>query len=244
MKTYVMPHIGDRAIDDIKPSEIIHLLKPIWYTKEETARRVLQRIDSVFVSAITRELRDKASPCTGVARELGNRRNNQVHHAALPYAEVASFVGKLRQRAGPLASRLAFEFLFRPTRSGETRGAAWSRDRPDGPSLDHSAQRMKARAAHIVPLSDRAVVISGTARAALLTDLCAFQRQGCSFLGHDLHESFAGYGARSAGRSSLIRTSFKTWAAETGVRDEVEAALFHTDPNPVHCCLPAYDISR
>jgi integrase len=31
-----------------------------------------------------------------------------------------------------------------------------------------------------------------------------------------------------------LRTSFKTWAAETGVRDEVsEAALAHTDPNQV-----------
>jgi integrase len=31
-----------------------------------------------------------------------------------------------------------------------------------------------------------------------------------------------------------FRTSFKTWAAETGVRDEVsEAALAHSDPNSV-----------
>ena len=83
MDTYVLPQIGKRAIAEIKPGEIIDLLKPIWNTKEETARRVLQRIDSVFVSAITRELRDKASPCTGVARELGTRRRDKVHHAAL-----------------------------------------------------------------------------------------------------------------------------------------------------------------
>ena len=65
MNTYVLPHIGKRPISDIKPGEIIEILKPIWSSKEETARRILQRIDSVFVSAITRELRDKASPCTG-----------------------------------------------------------------------------------------------------------------------------------------------------------------------------------
>ena len=89
MDTYVLPHIGQRPIADIKPGEIIDLLKPIWNTKEETARRVLQRIDAVFVSAITRELRDKASPCTGVARELGQKRRDKIHHAALPYSEVA-----------------------------------------------------------------------------------------------------------------------------------------------------------
>jgi integrase len=41
-----------------------------------------------------------------------------------------------------------------------------------------------------------------------------------------------GYGARATAHG--FRTSFKTWAAETGVRDEVsEAALAHTDPNKV-----------
>ncbi len=127
MKTYVLPHIGQRPVADVRPGEIIDLLKPIWHVKEETARRVLQRVDAVFVSAITRELRDKASPCTGVAKELGKRRRPERHHAALPYQEVAAFLEKLRQRQGPVASRLAFEFLVvTAARSGETRGAAWS----------------------------------------------------------------------------------------------------------------------
>jgi hypothetical protein len=57
-------------------------------------------------------LRDKASPCDGVARELGQKHNGKTHHAALPYAEVGSFLQRLRQRQGPSASRLAFEFLI------------------------------------------------------------------------------------------------------------------------------------
>ncbi len=41
-----------------------------------------------------------------------------------------------------------------------------------------------------------------------------------------------GYGTRATAHG--FRTSFKTWAAETGVRDEVsEAALAHSDPNHV-----------
>ena len=62
MSSYVLPHIGKRPIADVKPGEIITLLTPIWRTKEETARRVLQRVDAVFVSAITREIRERASP--------------------------------------------------------------------------------------------------------------------------------------------------------------------------------------
>lgn len=112
MDTYVLPHIGSRLITDIKPGEIIDLLKQIWNSKAETARRILHRIDAVFVSAITREPRDKASPCTGVARELGQKRRDKSDHAPLPYSEVASFVKALRQRNGQLTSRLAFEFLI------------------------------------------------------------------------------------------------------------------------------------
>lgn len=236
MKTYVLPHIGHRAIGDIKPGEIMDLLKPVWHTKEETARRVLQRIDSVFVSAITRELRDKASPCTGVARELGNRRNSPIHHAALPYGEIASFIRKLRQRTGPLASRLAFEFLvLTATRSGEARGAAW--DEMDLPARLWiiPAQRMKARAEHIVPLSDRAVAIIETARATFPdSDLCFPNAKGVRFSDMVFTKALRDMGLGERATAHGFRTSFKTWAAETGVRDEVsEAALAHTDPNPV-----------
>jgi integrase len=236
MRTYVLPHIGHREIGDIKPGEIMDLLKPVWHTKEETARRVLQRIDAVFVSAITRELRDKASPCTGVARELGNRRNSPIHHAALPYAEVAGFIKKLRQRAGPLASRLAFEFLvLTASRSGEVRGAAWSEIGLPTRLWIIPAQRMKARAEHIVPLSDRAVAILETARATFPdSDLCFPNAKGVRFSDMVFTKALRDMGLNERATAHGFRTSFKTWAAETGVRDEVsEAALAHTDPNPV-----------
>ena len=128
------------------------MLKPIWHTKEETARRVLQRVNAVFTSAITRELREKANPCTGVVRELGKRRRSQTHLAALPYAEVPSFVRDLRERQGPLASRRAFEFLIlTATRSGETRGASWNEIDFDARCWTIPAARMKARVEHVVP---------------------------------------------------------------------------------------------
>jgi len=236
MKTYVLPHIGNRAIGDIKPGEIMDLLKPIWHTKEETARRVLQRIDSVFVSAITRELRDRASPCTGVARELGHRRNNPIHHAALPYGEVASFIGKLRQRTGPLASRLAFEFLvLTATRSGEARGAAWSEMDLPARLWIIPAPRMKARAEHIVPLSDRAAAILDSARAAFPeSDLCFPNAKGVRFSDMVFTKALRDMGLGGRATAHGFRTSFKTWAAESGVRDEVsEAVLAHSDPNLV-----------
>lgn len=236
MDAYVLPQIGNSPIADIKPGEIINLLKPIWHTREETARRVLQRIDSVFVSAITRELRDKASPCTGVARELGRRRSNRIHHAALPYPEVASFIQNLRQRKGPLASRLAFEFLIlTATRSGETRGATWGEVDLSARLWTITAERMKARAEHVVPLSDRAVAILDNAHAAYPgSKLCFPNAKGKVFSDMVFTKALRDMGLGDRATVHGFRTSFKTWAAETGVRDEVsEAALAHTDPNPV-----------
>jgi integrase len=236
METYALPHIGTRPIADISPGEIIGLLQPIWQTKEETARRVLQRIDAVFVSAITRELRQKASPCVGVARELGQRRRDKVHHAALAYAEVASFMQALRQRQGPLASRLAFEFLIlTATRSGEVRGAAWREIDFSARSWIITSDRMKARVEHVVPLSDHAVVVLEAARAAYPGSMLCFPNaKGKPF--SDMIFTKALRDMRLGARATAhgFRTSFKTWAAETGVRDEVsEAALAHADPNQV-----------
>jgi len=236
MKTYVLPHIGQRPVADVRPSEIIEFLNPIWHTKEETARRVLQRVDAIFVSAITRELRDKANPCTGVARELGNRRHAQTHHAALPHAEVPDFVRRLRKRKGPLSSRLAFQFLIiTATRSGETRGATWNEMDLEDRCWTIAASRMKTRVEHVVPLSDRAVAILREAQAeAGDSALCFPNAKRKSFSDMVFMKTLRDMGLGQRATAHGFRTAFKVWAAESGVRDEVsEAALAHADPNKV-----------
>ena len=47
------------------------------------------------------------------------------HHAALPYAQVAGFVGQLREREAMAALCLEFTVLT-AARSGEAMGARWS----------------------------------------------------------------------------------------------------------------------
>jgi hypothetical protein len=71
MATYVFPKIGHMSVADIRAGEIVDVLRPIWATKPETARRILQRLEFVFRAAIRREWRERASPTIGVrgARE-------------------------------------------------------------------------------------------------------------------------------------------------------------------------------
>ena len=39
---------GDRRVDQIETSDVLKVLSPIWLTKPETARRVRQRMRTVF----------------------------------------------------------------------------------------------------------------------------------------------------------------------------------------------------
>ena len=60
METYVFPVLGDVPIADVTTAHVLDALTPIWYEKPETARRVLQRVEAVFKSAILRGTREKA----------------------------------------------------------------------------------------------------------------------------------------------------------------------------------------
>jgi len=118
MNAYVLPKIGARPVGDITHADIIDVLKPIWFAKPETARRVLQRMHIVFESSILRGQREKANPCVGIAKELGPRHQNVGHHRAMPYAKVPAFIQQLR--ISKARSALALEWLIlTATRSGE-----------------------------------------------------------------------------------------------------------------------------
>jgi len=111
METYVFPSIGDRAVGDIEAREILELLRPIWFAKPETARRVLQRTEAVFKSAILRGYRERVSPCLGVKQELGAQRQKGANHRALHYRRIPRFLADLRISRCYLMTKLAFEWL-------------------------------------------------------------------------------------------------------------------------------------
>jgi hypothetical protein len=126
MRDYVFPVIGRRPVSQIMPNEVLTVLQPIWFTKPVTASRVLQRMKAVFDSAILRGTRERANPCIGVTRELGTDHRKVVHHTALPWRDVPSFVRQLRTLAASDITKLALEFLIlTAARSGEVRGALW-----------------------------------------------------------------------------------------------------------------------
>jgi hypothetical protein len=114
MERYVFPRIGNRLVSDIKHADILAILKPVWFDKPQTGSRLLQRMEAVFKSAIRMGSVRTPLPSDGVAEELGRQNHDVQHFRALPYAEVASFLPKLRICNSSPAVKLAFEWLILP----------------------------------------------------------------------------------------------------------------------------------
>jgi integrase len=209
-------------------------LKPIWFTKPETARRVLQRIDVTFNSAILRGNRERANPCIGVADELGKPKSQERHHPALPYSEVPEFVVWLCASEANASTRLAFELLIlTATRSAEVREAPWAEFDLEGRIWVIPKERMKGDEEHRVPLSSRAVELLREARDLHDGDLVFPGSRGQPLSDNTLSKLMRDNDF--AGTPHGFRSSFKDWCSEYAkVRDEVsEAALAHKDPNRV-----------
>jgi integrase len=233
MQTYVFPTIGKKPVGDVTHADIIELLEPIWFEKPETAKRVLQRMEAVFKSAILRGQREKASPCVGVAQELGTRHREVEHHLALPHAEVKDFIKMLRASPASPVTKLAFEWLIlTATRSGETRGAAWSEIDEAKALWAVPKERMKkGRREHIVPLSDRCLEIAKEARALNPCSALLFpSASGKPLSDMTFTKLLRDRGMADRATAHGFRSSFRDWTTETNQCREVvaEAALAHT----------------
>lgn len=233
METYVFPSIGSRPVAEVEAREILELLTPIWFAKPETARRVLQRMEAVFKSAILRGYRQRVSPCVGIKEELGTRHQKVVNHRALHYCRVPAFLAQLRTSNSHPATRLAFEWLvLTATRSGETRLARWSEIEERSRLWTIRAERMKAKRSHVVPLPRRCLEILKHARALYPSSDLIFPgaKLGSALSDMTFTKVLRDMGYAKEATPHGMRSAFKVWCAEVAkVRDEVsEAALAHT----------------
>ena len=80
--------------------------------KPETARRLRQRIGTVFDWAKAAGHRTGDNPIEGVSKGLPNQGDRDEHFTALPYKDVPQFVTRLREGQANPATKLAFEFLI------------------------------------------------------------------------------------------------------------------------------------
>jgi len=238
MTSYVFPFIGDRDVADVRPPEVLDVLRPIWHTKPVTAGRVLQRMAAVFDAAIVEEIRERANPCAGVSKRLGPTGHVVVHHPSLPYKDVPKFLVDLEASRAGLAIKLVLRFaVLTAVRSGEARGARWAEVDLAERVWTIPGERMKAGVTHLVPLSDQALAVLEQARTLGGADLVfpsPVKQQVLSTMAPIMALRRMGYSGDMATMHGF-RTSLRMWAAEVlKVPDRVgETMLAHTDENKV-----------
>jgi len=207
------------------------IIEPLWKSKTETASRVRARIEGVLDWAKVRGFRAGENP----ARWRGHldhllparsRVKRVKHFAAMPYAEIGSFIADLREQTHLGARALEFTILT-AARTEQTLGATWNEIDLGAKIWTIPAERMKGGREHKVPLSAPAV--------ALLKDMAVIRRSGFVFPGSREGPIYGRAMAMALGRQTRditvhgFRSTFRDWAGEaTGhPREVIEAALAH-----------------
>lgn len=242
LETYAFPALGNYKMSEITTADVLAALTPIWLTKQETARRVRQRIGTVMKWGIAQGWRQD-NPAQNIDQALPKQTKAVKHRKALPYGDVASCIEVVKASGAGRTTKLALEFLIlTATRSGEAREAVWDEISFGAPSPANSAnpanraewiipaERMKMKREHRVPLCARAVEILREAK-----DLC----NGSNFVfagtkqGRPLSDMTLSKLVKELGFDVDIhgfRTSFRTWVQEKtdASRDVAEMALAHS----------------
>lgn len=245
LKQYAYPVIGERPVDQIDTPEILRVLSPIWLIKPETARRVRQRMGTVFDWAKASGHRVGDNPVDGVSRGLPKQTDTATHHAALPYRDVPAFIKALKASDSGVIAKHAFEFLIlTATRTSEVLEARWDEVDLKAKLWTIPADRMKAGRIHRVPLCSRCVKI--------LTEAATY-RGGSPYLFHGRKETkpMSNMVFAKIMRSLKVqatphgfRSSFRDWAAEATSypREVAEMALAHTIQNKVEAAYRRGDL--
>jgi len=224
--------LRDKPVDTITTDDVLAVLKPIWTTKSETASRVRGRIEKILDAAKAKGCRHGENPARwrGHLDHLLSKKSKltRAHHAAMPYQEVATFVGRLRESDS--VGALALEFcILTAARSGEVLCARWSEIDLDKKIWTLPRDRMKAGREHRVPLSERAVAILRQL-AEIRTGDFVFpgQRKGRPLSNMAMEMMLRRMKADSI-KVHDFRSSFRDWAGnETSYpRDLIETALAH-----------------
>jgi integrase len=228
LRDYISPVLGRLEVEAIETEHVLKALEPIWSTIPETAVRVRGRIETVLDFAG----RNNGNP----ARWKGhlehrlakrNKTRSVKHLAAMPYDEVAAFMGELRAVDGIAARALELTILT-ATRTNETIGATWDEIDFDARTWTIPASRTKRDREHKVPLSDAAVAVL-KAMAEICHDNRIFpvhRRSMRLVLKEDLRSDVTVHG---------FRATFRSWAGgcTSHPRDICETALGHSIGNAV-----------
>lgn len=252
LEKHVFPHIGSVLLSNITAANVATVLRPLWLSRSETARRTKQRIHTVIAWGWAHGY-CSANPVDVVSHLLPQQTSaslRRVHQPAMPWKKIPLFIATHLDRKEKYdVSRAILTFvILTACRSGEARAMRWSEVDFQKCIWTIPAEKMKARVQHRVPLSNQAMAVLKTMRwlhkdlvfpsprkQIVLSDMAL-----TSFLRRvDAESDVPGRVATAHG----FRSSFRDWCSEHGYpRDLAERALAHTVQNKVEAAYHRTDL--
>lgn len=242
--TYAFPAIGAKPIHTIRRADLIALLEPIWLIKQETARRVLQRMTTVFDYALAMDYLTEGSPVPGVRKALPPQKRKVIHFSAMPWEMVPGFMRALEEADGAGALALRFTILT-AMRSGAVRKATWD-EIQDSARLWHiPGPHMKGGEPFTVPLCPAAMAVLREAeayRTGPRSPIFPSPKDAKKPLSENaLLEVLARHGESFTVHG--FRSSFRDWTetAASFPHEVKESALAHAIPNKTEAAYRRLD---
>ena len=152
LRDFALPLLGPLALSDITRADIPAVIKPIWFTKNETASRLRMRLGAILSWAIHHGYRTDANPAVWKANlefDLPSKGKVQTveHHEALTLDEARKVVSYCLSHPSPVSAAILFGIAtasrvneFRLATREEIDGDVWlvpPERRKDGHPLLH-----------------------------------------------------------------------------------------------------------
>lgn len=237
LRVHAFPKLEKRSIQSIGRDDLLKVLEPIWTDKPETARRLRQRLHTVFSWARGEGHFQGENPVDQLGLALATVKAAPKHLAALPWRDVPTFWTQLAQQEAVSAACLRF-LILTAARSGEARGATWAEIDFAGKVWNLPPERMKRGKPHRVPLSPEAIAILEAARG--LDPVLVFPSPQRGKMGGRRLSDMAFkllFGRMGLGGFTVhgFRSCFRDWCSESVKADPelAEAALSHATGNAV-----------
>ena len=218
LERHAMPVLGNISLDRIDRGEVLRVLTQIWTTRPETARRVRQRMRTVFRWGMAHGFMESNPAGEAIDGALPPMPKVKAHLRALFYQEVGSALETVEGSQASITAKLCLRFLvLTAARSGEARGARWDEIDLQEKVWRIPSVRMKAGKEHRVPLSVQAIGLLGEATEMRDESGLVFPsplKPGAPMSDMTLTKVLRSTGLAERATVHGFRSSFKNWTLE------------------------------
>lgn len=236
VRAYAFPVLGKKKLSEIKKTDVLEVLRPIWSTKTETASRVRGRLENIFSYAVTDGLME-FNPAIwrgNLDRDLPPPSKIQIveHHEAMSLDVLQEKITCFYPASDRTRQVILFTILT-ASRVGESVPARWDEIDWENRIWSVPPERRKDQKPypHRVPLSDQAMELLSSIEKKGEEIFClkADDLGSRYSLAHLLQRI-----TKTTATMHGFRSTFRDWAAENGVPDTIaEKCLMHVTGNAV-----------